>query len=377
LRQYDATKLGQIVAEKRRCEKIVSDLSDAVVATDEESRIIYFNRQAEAVLGVPARVVIGDFITELPLENEMLMRMKNDVINHNADNTEETVVVMVKGKDRSFNYEAQAIRDDLGHGIGYVFRLKDITRFKQIDEIKTKMVATVSHELRTPLTSIGMSLELMLEEGMSENLEPIQRELMMNMQEDLGRLQGFVNDLLDISFIESGTPNFRLAPAATRKLAENATRRILPMVARQDIRIDTTGIPADLPAVMVDADRVVQVFNNLLSNAVRYTPMGGTITVSAELFGDLVRIAVQDNGPGIADDESTRIFDKFYQVRDDQRAGGSGLGLAIVKEIVEAHGGRVWVESAVGHGSTFYFTLPIATDLARNDRSNTESIAGY
>jgi PAS domain S-box-containing protein len=375
LRQYDQTKLGEIVAEKKRCEKIVSDLSDVVVATDETGRMIYFNRQAEAVVGVPARVVLGNYLSELAFDSPLLARMRNDLNNRSTDKKEETIGLTVRGKEHSFNYEAQTIRDDAGQDIGCVFRLNDITRFKQIDEIKTKMVSTVSHELRTPLTSMGMSLELLLEEGMGENLETIQRELLKNMQEDLGRLQGFVNDLLDISYIESGRPNFKLRAVTPRELAEDASRRIGPLVAHQDIRIDTTGIRYNLPKVLVDPDRIVQVFNNLFSNAVRYTPLGGTIMVCADSADGAVRFLVKDNGPGIAEEESQRIFEKFYQVRDDQRAGGSGLGLAIVKEIVEAHGGKVWVESAVGRGSSFYFTLPIAADIAHSDRPSDHSMA--
>jgi NtrC-family two-component system sensor histidine kinase KinB len=363
LREYDRLKLAQIVAEKRRCEKIVSDLSDVVVATDEQGKLIYFNRQAEMLIGVSAPLVLGAYIHEVALDNPLLMRMKNDIASNNTDDRSETISVPVRDTTGSFNYEAQTIRDDVGNNIGHVFRLTDITRFKQIDEIKTKMVATLSHELRTPLTSMGMSLELLLEEDMSEHLPPLQRELLQNMQEDLRRLQGFANDLLDISYIEAGKPNFHLKPSSPRSLAERAVGRIAPLVARQDIRIDTTGIPHDLPQVEVDIDRIVQVFNNLFSNAVRYTPLGGTIMVTAQISDSSVIFAVRDNGPGIPEEESTRIFEKFYQVRDDQRAGGSGLGLAIVKEIVEAHRGRVWVKSAVGQGSTFYFTLPIVHDI--------------
>jgi two-component system, NtrC family, sensor histidine kinase KinB len=363
LREYDQLKLAQIIAEKRRCEKIVSDLSDVVVATDEQGKIIYFNRQAELLIGVSAPLVLGAYIQEVALDNPLLMRMKNDIASNNTDDRRETIAVPVRDTMGTFNYEAQTIRDDAGINIGHVFRLTDITRFKQIDEIKTKMVATLSHELRTPLTSMGMSLELLLEEDMSEHLPPLQRELLQNMQEDLRRLQGFANDLLDISYIEAGRPNFHLKASSPRNLAERAVARIAPLVARQDIRIDTTGIAHDLPQVEVDTDRIVQVFNNLFSNAVRYTPLGGTIMVTARPADSSVIFAVRDNGPGIPEEESTRIFEKFYQVRDDQRAGGSGLGLAIVKEIVEAHGGRVWVKSAVGQGSTFYFALPIVHDI--------------
>ena len=153
---------------------------------------------------------------------------------------------------------------------------------------------------------------------------------------------------------------------APRELCDGAARQLAPLAARQEIQLDTTSVAATLPPVAVDPNRIRQVFTNLLTNAVRYTPLRGTIVMSAEREGEFVVFGVQDNGPGIPTDETERVFDRFYQIRDDQRAGGSGLGLAIVREVVEAHGGRVWVESAVGRGSTFYFTLPLAITTEQN-----------
>ncbi|MEP7220252.1 MAG: ATP-binding protein, partial [Bacteroidota bacterium] len=271
-----------------------------------------------------------------------------------------TVTSMAGGAELTYNYEAQSIRNETGEILGYVLHLKDVTRFRQLDEIKTKMVSTVSHELRTPLTSIGMGLELMLEEDMRAGMEPLQLELLQNIQEDVRRLQSFCNDLLDLSRLESGRMRLNLAPIAPRNLAENAVRNIIPLARRQEIQIDTTGIPLTLPDVLCDNDRIAQVFNNLFSNAIRYTPLRGTIAVTATLGNGGIEFRVRDNGPGIAPGDARHVFEKFYQVRDDQRAGGSGLGLAIVKEIIDAHGGTVWVESAAGQGSSFTFTLPVS-----------------
>jgi|GEM_PF-555528 len=361
LRHYDAMKVNQIVAEKRRCETIVRDLSDAIVATDQEGKIIYFNRQAEEVIGLPARLAVGSLLGDLATERPFIRRVYGDIAGGITDGRDEALMISVNGEARSYSYESQTIRDEENEILGYVFRLKDITRFRQLDEMKNKMVSTVSHELRTPLTSMGMSLELLLEEGREapQGPGPMRHELLETMQEDVQRLQGFVNDLLDISRIESGKVRLNLQASAPRHLADAAARRIAPLAGRHEIQIDTTGIDAGLPHVLADADRIAQVFSNLYGNAIRYTPFRGTIEATAEIFEEMVRFCVRDNGPGIPPQEAKHIFEKFYQVRDDQRAGGSGLGLAIVKEIVEAHGGSVWVESAVGRGSSFYFTLKL------------------
>ncbi|MEO5930208.1 MAG: ATP-binding protein [Candidatus Kapaibacterium sp.] len=360
LSAYDAMKLGEIVAEKRRCETIVRDLTDVVVATDEQFRVIYFNRRAEDVFGLPARMAIGGALSDLARARPLMLKLREDIGAGRFDGPEEMVTSMAGGAELTYNYEAQSIRNETGDILGYVLHLKDVTRFRQLDEIKTKMVSTVSHELRTPLTSIGMGLELMLEEDMRAGMEPLQLELLQNIQEDVRRLQSFCNDLLDLSRLESGRMRLNLAPIAPRNLAENAVRNIIPLARRQEIQIDTTGIPLTLPDVLCDSDRVAQVFNNLFSNAIRYTPLRGTIAVTATLGNGAIEFRVRDNGPGIAPGDALHVFEKFYQVRDDQRAGGSGLGLAIVKEIIDAHGGTVWVESAAGQGSSFTFTLPVS-----------------
>lgn len=359
LEKHNAVKVNQLMTEKRRCETIVRDLSDAIVATDEDGRIIYFNRQAEDVIDLPATLTVGSLLSDMGAERPFIRRIHGDISDRRTGGVEEMLMFNVKGEHRSYAFESQTIHDKENEILGYVFRLKDITKFRQLDEIKNKMVSTVSHELRTPLTSIGLSLELLLEEK-ERTLEPLQQELLQNMQEDVLRLQGFVNDLLDIARIESGKVRLNLTPCAPRHLADDAVRRIAPMAVRQEIQIDTTGIAADMPTALVDDNRIAQVFSNLYSNAIRYTPFRGSIIVSADMVEGTIRFCVRDNGPGIPQNEARHIFEKFYQVRDDQRAGGSGLGLAIVKEIVEAHGGAVWVESAIGMGSSFYFTVPCA-----------------
>ena len=233
LREYDALKASQIVAEQRRCETIVRDLTDVVVATDEDRRVIYFNREAEHVIGLSAASVIGRPLEDLTAHGPMMRRMLDDLNAGPIDGAERLVTLRVGERERSYNYEAQTIGGDAGKIIGYMFRLKDITRFKQLDEIKTKMVSTVSHELRTPLTSMGMSLELMMEEDMRDHLDPVQLELLGNMQEDVKRLQMFVNDLLDLSRIESGRMHLDIRPVAPRALADAAARQVMALAVRQ------------------------------------------------------------------------------------------------------------------------------------------------
>jgi NtrC-family two-component system sensor histidine kinase KinB len=360
LAEQESLNRRMLATAQLRAEKIVRDLPDLTIVTDGDGTVIYFNRQAEILLGLPARRVIGSRLEDFAGEHGIIAMMSADLAAGKVDLEPSIQTLTVAGSDRSFNYGIQTVRSEEGEIVGYLFRLQDVTTFRKVDELRTKMISTVSHELRTPLTSMGMSLELLLEDGMAENLDQVQKELLGNLHEDVGRLGAFVNDLLDLSRIDTGQARFTFRACSPRALADEVARRFDPIAVKQEIQIDTTGVGHELPMVLADSERIAQVFSNLLTNAIRYTPYRGTISVGAVADGEEVRFWVRDNGPGIPGDEVERIFDRFYQIRDDQRAGGSGLGLSIVKEIVEAHRGRVWVQSAAGFGSSFYFTLPLA-----------------
>ena len=369
LSEQEALNRRMLATAQLRAEKIVRDLPDLTIVTDDVGTVIYFNRQAEIVLGLPARRVIGSKLADFAAENRMMEMMSSDLAGGRVDRAPDVHALPVGGVDASFSYGVQTVRNEEGEIVGYLFRMQDVTAFRKVDELRRKMISTVSHELRTPLTSMGMSLELLLEDGMATNLDEVQKELLGNLHEDVGRLGAFVNDLLDLSRIDTGHARFTFQPRSPRTLADDVARRFDAMAMKQEIQIDTTGVSQELPMVMADTGRIGQVFSNLLTNAIRYTPYRGTISVGAAADGDSVRFWVRDNGPGIPAEEVDRIFDRFYQIRDDQRAGGSGLGLSIVKEIVEAHHGRVWVQSAAGFGSSFYFTLPLSDGTGSSDRS--------
>lgn len=362
LAEQQAVNSRLLATEQLRAEKIVRDLPDLTIVTDGDRRVMYFNHQAEVMLGLRARRVIGSRLDDFKTENEIIGMLAGDLDSERVDQEPLVHTMTVGGVDRSYSYGLQTVRSEGGEIVGYLFRMQDVTSFRKVDDLRKKMISTVSHELRTPLTSMGMSLELLLEEGMGGNLDDLQRELLGNLHEDVKRLGAFVNDLLDLSRIDTGRASFRFESVSPRTLADDVARRFAPIAIRQEIQIDTTGVAHDLPHVSVDTGRIGQVLSNLLTNAIRYTPYRGTISVGAVVDGIHIRFWVRDNGPGIPADEAERVFDRFYQIRDDQRAGGSGLGLSIVKEIVEAHRGKVWVQSAAGFGSSFNFTLPLSDE---------------
>jgi two-component system phosphate regulon sensor histidine kinase PhoR len=180
------------------------------------------------------------------------------------------------------------------------------------------------------------------------------------MDGEVDALTQIVQELLELSRIESGQSPLRLMPAAVADIIQPAVQRLLPQAARSGVGV-TTDVPADLAPVLADVERLQQVITNLVHNAIKFTPSGGRVSISACSEGSEVVIAVRDTGIGIASEDLPRIFERFFKADRARATGGTGLGLAIAKHIVQVHGGRIWLESALGQGSTFYFTIPQAS----------------
>ncbi len=253
----------------------------------------------------------------------------------------------------------------------YVFR--DVTREKEVDRMKSEFVSLVSHELRTPLTSIKGYVDLLLEGEVGE-IPQDQQEFLGIIKSNADRLVTLINDLLDISRIESGRVELKLTTLEMPRVIQGVASLLRPQIEGKGQNL-TLDLPDGLPSVSGDADRVTQIVTNLVSNAHKYTPAGGSITVFARAEDAWVRIAVQDSGIGLSPEEQSQLFTKFFRAknRTTQEVGGTGLGLPIVKSLVEMHGGEITVESVPGHGSTFSFTLP-AVQEAQAMRESLEGI---
>jgi signal transduction histidine kinase len=230
-----------------------------------------------------------------------------------------------------------------------------VTQEREQEELKRGIISTVSHQLKSPLTSIRMALHLLLEEKIG-SLTPKQVELLVAAREDSNRLHGILNNLLDISRIESGKVEMNFRKVSPHTMVFEALEPFQMDFKDRGVVLGTE-LSDDLPEVWADTARMNHVFANLLSNALRYTPPGGKVSVAARADEEWVYLSVSDTGKGIPSQYLPRIFEQFFHVPDQETETGPGLGLAIVKEIVEAHGGAVKVESHLGEGSTFTFTL--------------------
>jgi NtrC-family two-component system sensor histidine kinase KinB len=238
-------------------------------------------------------------------------------------------------------------REEFG-GVALIF--KDVTQLHEQLELKRSVIATVSHQLRTPLTSLQMSVHLLLEERIGH-------------REESERLARIVDDLLDLNRIESGKAHLNMVPVSPFRLAHEGIEPFLVHSRDHGVMLVNT-ISEALPEVMADTERIRHVFCNVLSNALRFTSPGGTITVSAVEEQESIRFTVEDTGEGIAAEHLEHLFEQFYRVPGQEEKSGIGLGLSIVKEILEAHGGRVGAESISGQGSVFWFTIPMQKDTS-------------
>ena len=231
-------------------------------------------------------------------------------------------------------------------------------KLEDLDRMKSDFFSSMSHELRTPLTSIKEGVGLLLE-SVGGALTEKQRKLLTILAEESERLIGLVNSLLDLSKMEAGMMIYNFEPTSLAPLVNRAMMEIGPLVEAKKIRLESK-IAEELPVIKVDSERVLQALRNLIGNAVKFTPDGGQVTVSAQQRDGAIEVSVADTGPGIPAENLATIFDKFQQAASAGSYGikGTGLGLAIVKHIITSHGGKVWAESQAGRGSTFIFVLP-------------------
>ena len=364
LKEYHDLNIKQILEEKCKSDAVIHEIDEGILVLDEELKVTDINARAAQALGLIATRTLGRPIGELLKSEELLIYLRETVDKGRPPQLDEdkSIITVKRGDDTShylFSITPIFAQADDMQGVALV--LRDVTRFKELERLKSEFVMTASHELRTPLTTIGMSIDLLMENAL-ERLNETERELLTAAHEEMERLKALVNDLLDLSRIESGKITMEMAPTEIGALFEKAMGILKAQAAEKGIHLEADSISGG-PRVIADAGKITWVITNLISNALRYTPRGGRIRLFAEPQGARARISVSDEGVGIPLEFQTKIFEKFVRVEQDHgsETRGTGLGLTICREIVRAHGGTIWVDSAPGQGSTFTFTLRAET----------------
>jgi PAS domain S-box-containing protein len=363
-----ADRLGKLLRtqqlEAAKSHAILEGVADGVMVTDAQGEITLFNAAAERILQLQRTDVIGRSVSDMSgifgLADSLRPRLTELRNQGQAMDGEEVLYdEQLEIDERVVSMRvAPVIRQGTFEGTVAVFR--DITRDVEVDRMKSEFVSSVSHELRTPMTSIKGYIDL-LYSGMAGPVSDEQKRFLEVVRANADRLTLLLNDLLDISRIETGRLRLSIESVDVRDIVDLVINNHQPEAdKRQQSLINTVTGP--LPLVRADPDRTTQILTNLVSNAIYYTPVGGTITVGAETVEDFVNIYVQDTGVGIREGDKARLFTRFFRADTPlvQARSGTGLGLAIVKSIVELHGGQIWFDSTYGKGSTFSFSLPLA-----------------
>ena len=357
LKRYRESTLGELLAAHRASQAVIDSLPDPVVVVAVEGHLLHLNESAERLLGI--RLDAGMASVD-PAVRNLLERVRQHVVSGKGaylpKGLDDASRIPTSQGERRMLARGTPVYTEQGDVIGTTVVLQDVTRLLSFEELKNNLVATVAHEFRTPLTSLHMSIHLLTEQLVGPLTEK-QADLIYAAREDCERLQNIVDELLDLSRIQSGRLELRKSPLEIESLARKALETLRSTAELRGVELRFEIVPG-LGHVLADPDRIQLVFSNLLANAIRHSPSGGAVALRVDVAKSAARFQVIDQGPGVPAEYQQAIFEKYFRV-PGAPAGGAGLGLFIAREIVQAHGGEIGVESEAGGGSRFWFTLPL------------------
>jgi PAS domain S-box-containing protein len=366
LQAYDLLNINQLMKEKQKIEAIVESISDGVVVTGASNRILLINKAAEKIFDISEEEYLKKDFNDAIKNPDLFNYIDSVRKDHEKILPKDYIDLTIKHK-KNVNYYrviAKPITNIAGESIGVVTLFQDITKFKEVDDLKSEFVASVSHELRTPIASVLMAAELLDDEIPGKTNEK-QKEIISIILEDGNRLKNLINDILDLSKFESGKISLNFKNYTPQEIIDYVLKILEIRIREENVKIKVE-IDKNIPGVKADISKITQVFTNLIENSINYKAMDKRIVIDlgAKLLDDKILFFIKDNGRGISEEDQKKIFDKFIRLKESENSKnkGSGLGLAISKSIIKNHGGDLWVESTIGMGSTFYFTLNLAED---------------
>lgn len=346
-----SAKLHALEAERTRLATVLEVMSDGVLIVDRQGRVQLVNRAAQDMFGLPNDQTLGRTLLEALRHYQIA-----DLWEHcRHKNETQTTLIEIPSRRLYLQGIATPLGEALGGSILLLFQ--DLTRLRRLETVRQDFISNISHELRTPLASLKALTETLQESALDD--PPAAQRFLLRMRTEVDALSQMVEELLELSRIESGRVPLKMAATSPCVLINRAVERLYEQAQRAGLEI-TIHCSENLPPALADERRLEQVLVNLLHNAIKFTPAGGSIALSAYQEGEYILFSVQDNGIGIPAEELPRIFERFYKTDRARSSGGTGLGLAIARHLVEAHGGRIWAESVEGQGSTFTFSIPIA-----------------
>ena len=346
----------QVVAQKYRQQILLDSIQDGLVIVDGQLNILEINSSGAAIINIGTEQAAGKYFPDFAGNRELTDFLKGIPKTVKSDHNQERHLTFAwHRKDKSYQLSVTPMHCDEGKTLGMILLVQNVTKLQELNRLRNEFVATASHQLRTPLAGIVVTINLLLEIA-QQKLSFQEEKLLRAAQEDVENLRTLVNDLLDLSKIDAGRIEIEFTAVEVDFLLEKAISLLTLQAEQKQINLLKCQTPK-LPKVKVDPNKIIWVLTNLIANALRYSESGGEVRVGANYHHGCISLFVADDGMGIPWEYQSKIFDKFVQVKTEKDSGGSGLGLAIGQEIVKAHGGRIWVDSTPGEGSTFTFTL--------------------
>ena len=351
-----AVRLKEMVAlitnERDRMATILSNIDDAIFMVNGNGKITAMNRAAESIFQISEGKALGHTFIEIVRDHELNRLLQRCL----STRKQQTGAVEIKPKKQFLGVVATPLSGDGG----CLAHIQDLTELRRLEMIRQDFISNISHELRTPIASVKALAET-LNEGAVED-PSVAKDFLSRINAEADKLAQMVQELGELSRIESGEAPLQIRSINIAEAIGHAVDRLRAQADRAELKLDIDSTPT-LPEVLADEARVEQVLVNLIHNAIKFTPSGGRISISAKAKDNDIMVSVADTGIGIPPDDLPRIFERFYKADKSRTGGGTGLGLAIAKHIVEAHDGRIWAESVEGKGSNFNFTLPLTSKL--------------
>lgn len=344
------TQMGEVVDQRNKLVTVLTHMTDGALIADRDGRVQLVNPAALRLLNWGDENPTGASLVAVVRDHQIVAIWQRS----RQTGKEQSDVVELGSRGAFLRVVATPVQEP-SEG-GSLIILQDLTQVRRLETIRRDFISNISHELRNPLAALKALVDTLRDGALDDR--PMAERFLTQIEAEVDSMTQMVRELLELSRIESGRVPLHIAATPVSAIIGPAVERLRSQADRAGLTIDV-DVPDDLPPAQGDSERLQQVMSNLLHNAIKFTPPGGRITVSARKDDRLV-ISVQDTGVGIAKADLSRIFERFYKADRARSGGGTGLGLAIAKHVVQAHGGQIWAESAEGHGATFHFTLPVA-----------------
>jgi two-component system, NtrC family, sensor histidine kinase KinB len=363
LDEYEKLNINKILLEKRKAEAIVNNIPVLIIVIDNDNKMTLANEYALKLLDIGnsdwQNKLISELIPEKKLVN-LFTKLNAKFCNTEFNPESSLFPIEIEKKTHFFLTRQIPISDQNGNQTNIVTLMQDVTSFKNLDKLKSEFIATISHEIKTPLTSINMIVDILLK-GIKGSLGIEQKELLQDAQHDIARLQSLTKELLDLSKLESGKISFNIQSIKVTDIIECSVEQLKLFIKDKNLHV-IVDTEEKVTHCKGDSNQLCKVFTNILKNAIQHSSPNGKIKIVVKNSNKFVQFSISDNGNGIPKESLDVIFDKFVQVNEfiSAESGNIGLGLAIAKEIVNTHNGNIWVESGIGKGSTFYFTVPMS-----------------